>query len=42
MFSVLYSRTEYGIVPEDQIEILFKVSDRENECRKHKVIASKI
>ena len=42
MFFVSYSRNEYDIVPEDQIEILFKVSDRENECRKHKVIASKI
>ena len=41
IFFVSYSRNEYDIVPEDQIEILFKDFDHENECRKHKVIASK-
>ena len=41
IFFVSYSRNEYDVVPEDQIEILFKDFDHENECRKHKVIASK-
>ena len=30
MFVVSYSRNEYDIVPEDQIEILFKDFDHEN------------
>ena len=42
MFVISYSRNEYDIVPEDQIEILFKDFDHENECRKYKVIASKV
>ena len=42
MFLVSYSRTEYDIVPEDHIEILFKDCDNENNCRKHKVRAPKV
>ena len=42
MCFVLYSRNEYDIIPEDQIEILIIDFYHENECRKHKVIASKV
>ena len=42
MFSVLYSRTEYDIVPEDQIEILFKDCCHEKNYREHKTRASKV
>ena len=42
MFLVSYSRTEYNIVIEDHIEILFKDCDNENNCRKHKVRAPKV
>ena len=42
MFLVSYSKTEYDIVPEDHIEILFKDCDNENNCRKHKVRAPKV
>ena len=42
MFLVSYSRTEYDIVLEDQIETLFKDCDNENNCRKHKVRAPKV
>ena len=37
MFFVSYSQNEYDIVPEDQIEILFKDCDYENNCRKYNV-----
>ena len=42
MFLASYSRTEYDIVLEDQIETLFKDCDNENNCRKHKVRAPKV
>ena len=42
IFFVSYSRNEYDIVPEDQVVIFFKDFDHENECWKHKVIASKV
>ena len=42
MFLVSYSRIEYDIVPEDQIEILFKDCNHKNNYRKHKVRAPKV
>ena len=42
MSFVSYSRKEFDIVPEDQIGILFKDCDHENNCRKHKVKAYKV
>ena len=42
MFFVSYSRNQYDIVPEDQIEISYKIFDHENEFRKHKVRISKV
>ena len=42
MFFVSYSQNEYDIVLEDQIEILFKDCDHENNCRKHKVRNPKV
>ena len=42
MVFVSYSRNEYDIVPEDQIEILFKDCGHEKNCRKHKVRNPKV
>ena len=41
MFLVTYTKTQYDIVPEDYIKILFKDCDIENNCRKHKVRSPK-
>ena len=42
MLLVSYSRTEYNIVIEDHIEILFKDYNNENNCRKHKIRSPKV
>ena len=41
LFLVTYTKTQYDIVLEDHIEILFKDINDENNCRKHKVRSPK-
>ena len=42
LFLVTYTKSQYEIVPEDHIEILFKDINDENNCRKHKVKYPKV
>ena len=41
MFLVTYTKSQYDIVPEDHMEILFNDINDENNCRKHKVRSPK-
>ena len=41
LFLVTYTKSQYDIVTEDHIEILFNDINDENNCRKHKVRSPK-